>query len=564
MKNIVILFQGWYLRGIISNQIIFITMFLFLLGVRPSLAAGANGASSVKASKTSKVQSKTASISPSPSSPTGVDFCSNSSRFDFRNAYWLGTLADYAYLEPDHMIPIISGLVDKVFPGNSIFNKGKNQKAKPINGIGFGSSSVKFYTSATQGLGEGTTNQSENIYNRWITPLPAEACIRPECRECFLPPNLNGQDDNLIALCKKRCGDRNNNAYFEKSKLLSIISKTKASLELNENEKLIKNQVDKYVNKFKTMKKYEGRSLEINGIPIWQDLKTAERCEQYSFNKDVVADTQAYFVENDSAILILFRGTEENNPADLQLDLPIYDLRPFDKKSHMKGAVHEGFYLAHDALKNFVRDSLEESFKKNPNKPVFVTGHSLGGAIGHIAMYSLLTAKKMGFKVNLKAIYTFGAPRVGDKEFGLDYTQKAKEFGVGIYNITNESDVVTHVPCIQYHHAGAMVFFSRLAAGGKGSTKAVYKPNKLNKSSLFVNPDSCGYASMFKNIFSINTMLSEHKMTTYIDRLSDLRDQLRDQKVNCDKDDSSAHFENLKLPENIKLNFQALTADLEN
>lgn len=543
--------SSWSRKKLSSFRLFFIifTMMISFLG-KPSLSGGA------EAPKASASNSKV-------TQPSTVDFCSNTSRFDFRNAYWLGTLADHAYLGPEYVIPIISGLAGAVIAQIPFFDKKENQNQKPMMGMGLGAgpSSVKFYTSSKQKPGEGT-NQSENIYNRWVTPLPAEACIRPECRECFLGSSFNGNNDSLGTVCKKRCGDKNTKAYFEKDQLLSIVNKTKSSLNLTEDEKAIKSQVDKYVNKFKSMKKYAGQSLEINGVPIWMDPKTAERCEQHSLNKDVVADTQAYIIENDEAIFILFRGTEDN-PADIKLDMKALDQFTFSKASNMKGAVHEGFYIAHIALRNFIRESLEESIKKTPNKPVFITGHSLGGAIGHIAMYSLLTAKKMGLPVNLKSIYTFGAPRVGNKEFGMSYTQLAKELGVGVYNIANENDMVPHVPCTDYNHAGAMIYVSRMAVGGKGSTKAIYKPNKFNRSSIFTDPSSCGYISTIKNIFSINSILSEHKMTTYVDRLSDLREQLHDQMVSCDKDSSSSHFDKIKLPENIKLNFQGLAADLE-
>jgi len=489
-----------------------------------------------------------------------VDFCPNTSRFDFRNAYWLGKLSEQAYLEPKLVIPILSTITGAVIS----FIPFLDRKGKPIDkiltGLGFGSSpnNVKFYTSSKQALGEGTT-QPENIHTRWVTPLPAEACIRPECGMCFLDSASVFNDKTSASFCKRVCGTKNTKAYYEKTQLLEIINKLKAAVELSPEEVIIKNQIDKYVNKFKSMKKYEGQNLEINGVPIWEDSRTAERCEQHTFNKEVVPDTQGYVIENDEAIYILFRGTEDNT-ADAKLNSK-GDLHSLKSKDGMKGAVHKGFYLSYKALNNFVENSIEESLKKSPKKPIFITGHSLGGAIGHLTMYNLLSTKNLSFRSNLKAIYTFGSPRVGNKDFAMDYSQKAKEFGVGVYNIANENDIIPHVPCDGYNHVGSMIYLDN--QDGKSKIKAIYKPNQFSPTSFFSEPKSCGYSTLVKNLFSASKLFQEHRMSVYIDHLSDLRNQLREQKLACANDEDGSKPGKINLPENIKINFQFLSTDIE-
>lgn len=490
-----------------------------------------------------------------------VDFCPKTSKFDFRNAYWLGTFSYQAYKEPKYVVPILSGLADALMANLPQWDEKEPLLEDVISSFNFGidPKNIKFYTSTKQKLGEGTDNRQDNIYTRWITPLPAEACIRPECTECFLVSTAHSFNKKNRELCNKRCGVKNTAAYHDKKILLGILNKIKASIALTPDERRIKNQIDRYVSKFKSMKKYEGKTLEIDGISIWNDLRTAERCEQHTLNKNVVADTQAYIVESDQAIFILFRGTEYN-PADIKLNLMALDQLSFEEKER-RGDVHKGFYIAHVALRNFIQETLEESLKKAPHKPIFITGHSLGGAIGHIAMYSLLTSKNVGFKGNLKAIYTFGAPRVGNREFAIHYTQKAKEFGVGVYNLANENDLVPNVPCVDYAHAGAMIYLSGTEA--KKSTKATYKYKDLSQASFFPNPGSCGYSTMIKNVFSAKYILHEHKMTTYLEKLIDLKNQLNDYKVSCADDELSLPANHVQLPENIKLNFQSLSADIE-
>lgn len=49
---------------------------------------------------------------------------------------------------------------------------------------------------------------------------------------------------------------------------------------------------------------------------------------------------------------------------------------------------------------------------KYPHAKVTITGHSLGGALANHALVYLVTR---GFTIS--KFYTFGAPRVGDKDF---------------------------------------------------------------------------------------------------------------------------------------------------
>ncbi|KAG0582718.1 hypothetical protein KC19_3G080000 [Ceratodon purpureus] len=104
----------------------------------------------------------------------------------------------------------------------------------------------------------------------------------------------------------------------------------------------------------------------------------------------------------------------------------------------------------------------------NPNAKLFVTGHSLGGALA--ALYSTMlhftgeteVASKIG------AVYTFGQPRVGDQDFA-DYANsvlKGKYFRVVYCN-----DVVPRVPfdndLFSFRHFGDCAYFNSVYDGLK-------------------------------------------------------------------------------------------------
>jgi triacylglycerol lipase len=67
------------------------------------------------------------------------------------------------------------------------------------------------------------------------------------------------------------------------------------------------------------------------------------------------------------------------------------------------------------------------------DKPLLITGHSLGGALATIA------TKRLKHKAGIAACYTFGSPRVGDEEW-------IANIKTPIYRLVNAADCVTMLP----------------------------------------------------------------------------------------------------------------------
>jgi len=150
--------------------------------------------------------------------------------------------------------------------------------------------------------------------------------------------------------------------------------------------------------------------------------------------------TQCYVAHNDHVVLVIFRGTEVRKlgvgqePAeawravlkDWQSDLQ-FRLVP----SMFGGAVHQGFARALDTLWREQVEPYMEALKLNkPTRLVWLTGHSLGGALATLAADRLEAAQ---------GLYTFGSPLVGDAAFAAD-------FHVNAYRLVNHNDIVTRVP----------------------------------------------------------------------------------------------------------------------
>uniref|UniRef100_A0AC34QPU1 Fungal lipase-like domain-containing protein n=1 Tax=Panagrolaimus sp. JU765 TaxID=591449 RepID=A0AC34QPU1_9BILA len=93
----------------------------------------------------------------------------------------------------------------------------------------------------------------------------------------------------------------------------------------------------------------------------------------------------------------------------------------------------------------------------NPDYQVWVTGHSLGGAMASVAASSIV---HLGYSTasNLK-LYTFGQPRTGDKTFAAAHDKLIPES----YRVTHKADMVPHVPpenLLSYFHHQSEVWYN--------------------------------------------------------------------------------------------------------
>lgn len=122
---------------------------------------------------------------------------------------------------------------------------------------------------------------------------------------------------------------------------------------------------------------------------------------------------------------LVFRGTIE------VLDMASDSLVPAVRWPG-PGHVHLGFKLALDGLWPQV-----ESWLRELHEPVFLAGHSLGGALATLAAARCLADPRLPDPAGL---YTCGSPRVGDAAFGRSLD------GLLHCRIVNDRDVVTTVP----------------------------------------------------------------------------------------------------------------------
>ncbi len=134
--------------------------------------------------------------------------------------------------------------------------------------------------------------------------------------------------------------------------------------------------------------------------------------------------TQAFLAkrESDKVAVLAFRGTEPDAFEDIKTDLNARFYR-------QKGAkIHDGFRRAFAHVHALINEKLPEI----QGYKLYITGHSLGGALAKVATEALSGD-------NVAACYTFGSPKVGNLDFG-------DNLKVPIYRIVNAADAVPRVP----------------------------------------------------------------------------------------------------------------------
>ncbi|WP_179108996.1 lipase family protein [Rodentibacter caecimuris] len=145
---------------------------------------------------------------------------------------------------------------------------------------------------------------------------------------------------------------------------------------------------------------------------------------------DKVTSTAALFYCDDKRAVIAVRGTYELWHDGVIIDA---DAEQVKSQFNIKGEFHKGFYTQAKAI---IDDDLFKKFLNQiKGKELYLTGHSLGGAVATILAAYL-------YEKGLKPLlYTYGSPRVGNVHFANYYANRFTHF-----RHVNGGDIVPAVP----------------------------------------------------------------------------------------------------------------------
>ena len=171
----------------------------------------------------------------------------------------------------------------------------------------------------------------------------------------------------------------------------------------------------------------------------------------------------------------------------------------------VEAEVHEGFYedaesISADLLQT-IGNIQHSTF--NAQCPIFVTGHSKGGA--EATLFALELKRQ---KFNIAGIYLFGCPRVGNRAFSNIYNETLYE---ETFRVVNENDIVPRVPGVLmgYRHVGQEIF---LPVGGGWCEN----PSLVE---LFIS-DVLGLWAAYRH--ETDVLVADHNINAYQKRIANL------------------------------------------
>lgn len=166
------------------------------------------------------------------------------------------------------------------------------------------------------------------------------------------------------------------------------------------------------------------------------------QAKAWGFNGCVFLDNKAaqgFLAWTSDVAMVTFRGTESTADWLSNIHLTTRTLPGV-------GRVHAGFLGQFRAL----QPELEHLLDAQPQLPLLVTGHSLGGGIAALAAITWAATRPV------RALYTYGQPAVAKDASGAAVIGTTLE---GRYHrLVNDADIVPRVPPA-YCHAGQLLHF---------------------------------------------------------------------------------------------------------
>lgn len=151
-------------------------------------------------------------------------------------------------------------------------------------------------------------------------------------------------------------------------------------------------------------------------------------------------------------IFVSFRGS--SNIKNWISNIQISKVNPYNNTGI---AVSKGFYKDYSYIKSDLLDNLSLLKKEYKTNNIFLTGHSLGGALATLMAFDILNKYT---NYNIKYLITYGSPRVGNK----DFSSVMNKYNYISYRVTHYYDIVPHIPeeFMGYSHISNEIWYNEI------------------------------------------------------------------------------------------------------
>jgi len=200
---------------------------------------------------------------------------------------------------------------------------------------------------------------------------------------------------------------------------------------------------------------------ELSFASYWAEEYMRELCDHFGFQElrhFSFQGAHAYVIGNEHDSIVACRGTEAGDWNDIRATLKIWKAT-----ATTIGKVHSGFNAEVDHL----WPELEEALQSN-TRPLYFTGHSLGGAM---ALICAGRSELGGSATPPQEIQTFGCPRVGNHRY-ITHCMLRKIRWV------NNNDFATRLPpaIIGFRHSGLEMYID-----GRGNISGLTGMRRLGR-----------------------------------------------------------------------------------
>jgi hypothetical protein len=226
-----------------------------------------------------------------------------------------------------------------------------------------------------------------------------------------------------------------------------------------------------------------------------------------------VGNTQVYVASDDANIVCAFRGSETPNSIDGLKDwfltnannllvLPEGRAGTDFAAAGVGARFHRGFLEALDSVWAPFLAAVDVAYTQK-ERPIWLCGHSLGGALALLAAWRL---ERAGFPV--KQVYTFGSPMIGNAAAAAAFQ---KNFDGRIFRVIDVKDVVPKLPTISltsnmYEHCQREI---TVGTGTEATLAADLAPGET------ITPEAA--PAVWAAVLS---QIEAHFMNNYLSRLS--------------------------------------------